>query len=74
VLGKSSNFARGNRHMSRALGVSSPQFFRSKSTGQLLPSNHSPSFATDVDSALHTAITSEVAVLRNLIRSARDGR
>jgi hypothetical protein len=34
----------------------------------MLPSNHSPLFAPDVDPALHTGIAAEVAVLRDLLR------
>jgi hypothetical protein len=41
----------------------------------MLPSNHSPLFAPDVDPALHTGIAAEVAVLRNLLTgSAADLR
>ena len=36
-------------------------------SGTSLPSNHSPFFAPDVDPALRTGITAEVAVLRNLL-------
>jgi amidohydrolase len=51
-----------------SLGGADPQqFAEAKATGTLLPSNHSPLFAPDVDPALHTAIKSEVAVLRNLL-------
>jgi len=35
--------------------------------GTQLPSNHSPLFAPDVDPALHTAISAEVAMLRDLL-------
>jgi len=35
--------------------------------GTMLPSNHSPLFAPDVDPALRTGIAAEVAVLRNLL-------
>jgi len=35
--------------------------------GAMLPSNHSPLFAPDVDPALRTGIAAEVAVLRNLL-------
>jgi hypothetical protein len=34
----------------------------------MLPSNHSPLFAPDVDPALHTGIAAEVAVLRGLLK------
>ena len=37
--------------------------------GETLPSNHSPLFAPDVSPSLHTAITAEVAMLRNLLSS-----
>jgi amidohydrolase len=58
------------------LGGADPQkYAEAKSTGQSLPSNHSPFFAPDIDPALHTAITSEVAVLRDLLKgSAQDLR
>jgi hypothetical protein len=36
----------------------------------MLPSNHSPYFAPDVDPALHAGIKAEVAVLRNLLNGA----
>ena len=36
----------------------------------MLPSNHSPYFAPDVDPALRTGIKAEVAVLRNLLNGA----
>lgn len=36
--------------------------------GAGLPSNHSPQFAPDVDPALRTAITAEVAMLRSLLQ------
>jgi amidohydrolase len=48
-------------------GANPEEFTQAKATGTLLPSNHSPLFAPDVDPALHTAITAEVAVLRNLL-------
>jgi metal-dependent amidase/aminoacylase/carboxypeptidase family protein len=38
-------------------------------SGTSLPSNHSPFFAPDVDPALHTAITAEVAMLRGLFKA-----
>ncbi|MGA7079695.1 MAG: amidohydrolase [Terriglobales bacterium] len=53
------------------LGGADPQkFAESKNGGAMLPSNHSPYFAPDVDPALHTGIEAEVAVLRNLLNSA----
>jgi amidohydrolase len=53
-----------------SLGGADPQkFAQAKAAGTLLPSNHSPLFAPDVDPALHTAITAELAMLRDLLRS-----
>ena len=50
------------------LGGADPEkYVQAKATGTRLPSNHSPLFAPDVDPALHTAITAEVAILRNLL-------
>jgi amidohydrolase len=50
------------------LGGADPQAHAAaQSSGKLLPSNHSPLFAPDVDPALRTGITAEVAVLRNLL-------
>ncbi len=52
-----------------SLGGADPQkFAEAKAAGTQLPSNHSPLFAPDVDPALHTGITAEVAVLRNLLK------
>jgi amidohydrolase len=58
------------------LGGADPEkFAQAKASGTMLPSNHSPLFAPDVDPALHTGITAEVAVLRNLLQgSAEDLR
>ncbi len=54
-----------------SLGGADPQkYAEAKSSGTLLPSNHSPYFAPDVDPALHTGIEAEVAVLRNLLNGA----
>jgi amidohydrolase len=51
-----------------SLGGADPQkYAEAKATGTTLPSNHSPLFAPDADPALHTGITAEVAVLRNLL-------
>ena len=51
-----------------SLGGADPEeFARAKAAGTMLPSNHSPLFAPDVDPALHTGIAAEVAVLRNLL-------
>jgi amidohydrolase len=52
-----------------SLGGADPQkFAQAKAAGTLLPSNHSPLFAPDVEPALHTAITAELAMLRDLLR------
>src|SRR5580658_1049028 len=52
-----------------SLGGADPgKYAQAKAAGENLPSNHSPLFAPDVDPALHTAITAEVAVLRNLLK------
>jgi len=54
-----------------SLGGADPQkYAESKNTGVMLPSNHSPYFAPDVDPALHSGIKAEVAVLRNLLNGA----
>ncbi len=54
-----------------SLGGADPQkYAESKKSGNLLPSNHSPYFAPDVDPALHSGIKAEVAVLRNLLNGA----
>ncbi len=54
-----------------SLGGADPQKYAdSKSSGNMLPSNHSPFFAPDVDPALHAGIKAEVAVLRNLLNGA----
>lgn len=52
-----------------SLGGADPaKFAEAKASGTMLPSNHSPLFAPDVDPALHTGIAAEVAVLRNLLQ------
>jgi amidohydrolase len=52
-----------------SLGGADPEkLAAAKTAGTQLPSNHSPLFAPDVDPTLHTGITAEVAVLRNLLR------
>ena len=52
-----------------SLGGANPKAYAdAKSSGKLLPSNHSPLFAPDADPALRTGITAEVAVLRNLLK------
>jgi len=54
-----------------SLGGADPEkYAQAKATGVLLPSNHSPLFAPDVDPALHAGITAEVAVLRNLLQGS----
>jgi amidohydrolase len=54
-----------------SLGGADPQkYAEAKSSGVLLPSNHSPYFAPDVDPALHAGIEAEVATLRNLLNGA----
>jgi amidohydrolase len=54
-----------------SLGGADPQrYAESKTSGNLLPSNHSPYFTPDVDPALHSGIRAEVAVLRNLLNGA----
>jgi amidohydrolase len=59
-----------------SLGGADPEkFAQAKASGVMLPSNHSPLFAPDVDPALRTGIAAEVAVLRNLLSgSAEDLR
>jgi len=53
-----------------SLGGADPaKYAEAKIAGTKLPTDHSPLFAPDVDPALHTAITAEVAVLRNLLSS-----
>ena len=50
------------------LGGADPEkFAEAKTTGTMLPSNHSSLFAPDVEPALRTGITAEVAVLRDLL-------
>jgi amidohydrolase len=51
-----------------SLGGADPQKYElAQTTGTHLPSNHSSLFAPDVDPAMHTAITAEVAMLRDLL-------
>jgi hippurate hydrolase len=53
------------------LGGADPQKFKeAEVSGKRLPSNHSPLFAPDVDPALHTAISAEVAMLRDLLKAS----
>ncbi len=52
-----------------SLGGADPEkFSQAKAAGTMLPSNHSPLFAPDVDPALRTGIAAEVAVLRGLLK------
>jgi hippurate hydrolase len=54
-----------------SLGGADPKKFdEAKTGGTTLPSNHSALFAPDFDPALHTGITAEVAVLRNLLQGS----
>jgi amidohydrolase len=57
-----------------SLGGADPQKLQeARAAGTQLPSNHSPLFAPDVDPALHTAITAEVALLRDLLKPGATG-
>jgi hippurate hydrolase len=52
-----------------SLGGADPQkLAQARASGTHLPSNHSSLFAPDVDPALHTAITTEVAMLRSMLK------
>jgi hippurate hydrolase len=51
-------------------GANSRQYAEAQAAETTLPSNHSSQFAPDVDPALRTAITAEVAVLRNLLQGS----
>ena len=52
-----------------SLGGAEPEkLAQAKAAGTMLPSNHSPLFAPDVDPALRTGIAAEVAVLRGLLK------
>jgi amidohydrolase len=53
-----------------SLGGADPQKYQAaKEAGTHLPSNHSSLFAPDVDPAMHTAISAEVAMLRDLLKA-----
>jgi metal-dependent amidase/aminoacylase/carboxypeptidase family protein len=53
-----------------SLGGADPQKYElAKAAGTQLPSNHSSLFAPDVDPAMHTAITAEVAMLRDQLKA-----
>ena len=55
------------------LGGADPQrYYQAKAAGQAMVSNHSSLFAPDAQPALHTGITSEVALLRNLLNGSSD--
>lgn len=55
-----------------SLGGADPRKLQeAQAAGTRLPSNHSPLFAPDVDPALHTAISAEVAMLRDLLSQSR---
>ncbi len=52
-----------------SLGGADPaRYAKAQQGGDPLPSNHSALFAPDLEPALHTAITAEVAMLRALLR------
>jgi hippurate hydrolase len=54
-----------------SLGGADPdKLAQAQAAGTHLPSNHSSQFAPDVDPALHTAIATEVAMLRTLLKPA----
>ena len=56
-----------------SLGGADPEkFAQAKAAGTLLPSNHSPLFAPDLDPSLHTGIAAEVTVLRTLLNESAD--
>lgn len=56
-----------------SLGGANPEkYAQAKAAGVMLPSNHSPLFAPDVDPALHAGIAAEVRVLRNLLQGSAD--
>jgi amidohydrolase len=55
------------------LGGADPEkLAQAKAAGTMLPSNHSALFAPDVEPALETGITAEVAVLRNLLNASAE--
>jgi hippurate hydrolase len=54
-------------------GADPDKLAQAKAAGTMLPSNHSPLFAPDVDPALHTGIEAEVVVLRNLLQGSPEG-
>lgn len=53
------------------LGVADPEkLAEARASHKELPSNHSPLFAPVIDPALHTGITAEVSVLRDLLKGS----
>ncbi|MDP9162123.1 MAG: amidohydrolase [Acidobacteriota bacterium] len=56
-----------------SLGGASPEkFAEAKKNGNKLPSNHSSLFAPDAEPTIRTAITTEVAVLRDLLQGSAE--
>ncbi len=56
-----------------SLGGADPEkLAQAKAAGTTLPSNHSSLFAPDVEPAMETGITAEVAVLRNLLNASAE--
>jgi hippurate hydrolase len=56
-----------------SLGGADPEkYAQAMTTGVMLPSNHSPLFAPDVEPALRAGIAAEVAVLRNLLHGSAE--
>jgi amidohydrolase len=56
-----------------SLGGADPEkLAQAKAAGTTLPSNHSALFAPDVEPAMETGITAEVAVLRNLLNASAE--
>jgi len=54
-----------------SLGGADPaKFAEAKASETMLPSNHSSLFAPDLEPALRTGITAEVAILRNLLNTS----
>jgi len=49
-------------------GADPAKYEAAQAAGTHLPSNHSSLFAPDVDPAMHTAITAELAMLRDLLK------
>jgi metal-dependent amidase/aminoacylase/carboxypeptidase family protein len=53
-------------------GADPEKLAQAKAAGTTPPSNHSPLFAPDVEPAMETGITAEVAVLRNLLNASAE--